>query len=190
MSQWEVLLVIATFGQVVVVGAGAFFAYMQLRGLRRQQEATLVQEIFTTLNSDEFAPALDFVYNDLSKRLMEPTYVREIAEGRATAAAHRELVVLHFFNGLGLLVHQKMVGDQNIVFIIASPAMRAWMQLVPVIELMRRTYPHAYTPFQSLVVRARAIDLGAINARFQADTPQFREHWQSTARDLVEQRLA
>jgi len=27
------------------------------------------------------------------------------------------------------------------------------VQLAPVIELMRRTYPHAYTPYQSLVER-------------------------------------
>lgn len=189
MSTWEILLVIATFGQVVVVGAGAFFAYMQLRGLRRQQEAALIGDIFAMLNSADFGAALDFVYNDLAKRLMEPSYVAEVAEGRATVASHRELVVLHFFNGLGLLVHRNMVDDQNIVFIIASPVMRAWLQLAPVIEQMRRTYPHAYTPFQSLVARARAIDLGAINMRFQEETPALRAHWQSTAQDLVDRRL-
>jgi hypothetical protein len=183
------LLVVATFGQVVVVGAGAVFAYLQIRGLRRQQEANLIQEIFTTLNSADFSAALDFVYNDLGKRLMEPAYVAEIAGGRATAATHRELVVLHFFNGIGLMCHEKLVDVGNVVFIVASPVMRAWAQLAPVIELMRRTYPHAYTPFQSLVVRARAVDLGAINARYQAQTPELREQWQSTARDLVELRL-
>jgi hypothetical protein len=189
MSLWETLLVLATFGQVVVVGAGAVFAYLQLRGLRRQQEAMLVTDIFATLNSADFAAALDFVYNDLGTRLMEPSYLAEVAEGRATAASHRELVVMHFFNGLGLLVHRKMVDDANIVFIIASPAIRAWKQLAPVIEQMRRTYPHAYTPFQSLVARARAIDLGAINARFQEETPELRTQWQSTAQDLVDRRL-
>jgi hypothetical protein len=189
MSTWEILLVIATFGQVVVVGAGAIFAYLQLRGLRRQQEAALITDIFATLNSAEFAAALDFVYNDLAKRLMERSYVAEIAEGRATVASHRELVVLHFFNGLGLLVHRRMVDDANIVFIIASPAMRAWKQLAPVIEQMRRTYPHAYTPFESLVAHARAIDLGEINARFQRETPSLRAQWESTANDLAERRL-
>jgi hypothetical protein len=190
MSSWEILLVIATFGQVVVVGAGACFAYMQLRGLRRQQEAALIADIFATLNSRDLAGALDFVYNDLGKRLMEPSYVAEIADGRATATTRPELVVLHFFNGLGLLVHRKMVDDANIVFIIASPATRAWTRLAPVIELMRRAYPHAYTPYQSLVARARAIDLGAINARFQEETPALRAQWQSTADDLVEHRLS
>ncbi|HTZ53952.1 MAG TPA: hypothetical protein VMB20_02730 [Candidatus Acidoferrum sp.] len=63
------------------------------------------------------------------------------------------------------------------------------VQLAPVIELMRRTYPHAYTPYQSLVARARATDLGAINARFQAENLELREQWQSTAHDLVERRL-
>jgi hypothetical protein len=186
---WEFWIVIASFGQLLVIAAGSVFAYMQIRGLRRQQEANLVQEIFSTLNSPDFSAALDFVYNDLGKRLMEPAYAAEIAEGRATAATHRELVVLHFFNGIGLLCHEKMVDVRNVVFIIASPVMRAWTQLAPVIELMRRTYPHAYTPFQSLVVRARAVDLAVINARYQAQTPELREYWQSTARDLVERRL-
>jgi hypothetical protein len=186
---WEFWIVIASFGQLIVIAASAVFAYMQIRGLRRQQEANLIQEIFATLNSADFAAALDFVYNELGKRLMEPAYVAEIAGGRATAATHRELVVLHFFNGIGLMCHEKMVDARNVVFIIASPVMRAWIQLAPVIELMRRTYPHAYTPFQSLVARARAVDLAAINARYQEQTPELAEYWKSTAHDLVEKRL-
>ncbi|MGC2128987.1 MAG: hypothetical protein WA629_02720 [Candidatus Aquilonibacter sp.] len=186
MSLWEQLLVIAAFGQVIVIGVGAIFAYLQIGGLRRQQEAQLIREIFATFNEPGFAGALDFVYNGLSKRLTEPAYVEQIAQGRATVETHRELIVLHFFNELGLLVHEKMVGERPIVFIVASPAMRAWEQLAPVIELMRRHFPHAYTPYESLVVRARAIDLSTINARFMAETPQLREQWESTARDLAD----
>ncbi len=189
MSIWGKLLVLAAFGQVIVIGIGAAFAYLQIRGIRRQQEAELIRQIFATLNEPRFAAALDFVYNDLAKRLTEPSYVSEIAEGRATVDSHRELVVMHYFNGLGLLVHEKMVDEDPVVFIVASPVMRAWIQLAPVIELMRRRFAHAYTPFESLVVRARAIDLSAINSRFQADTPQLREQWQSTAHDLVEKRV-
>jgi hypothetical protein len=185
MSVWEQLLVVAAFGQVIVIGVGAIFAYLQIRGLRRQQEAQLIREIFATFNDPEFAGALDFVYNGLSKRLTEPAYVEQIAQGRATVETHRELVVLHFFNGLGLLVHEKMVDEGPVVFIVASPVMRAWEQLAPVIALMRRRFPHAYTPFESLVARSRAVDLTAINARFQEDTPHLHEQWQSTARDLA-----
>lgn len=185
---WEQLTAVAALGQILVIAAGAFFAYQQINRLRRQQEAELIQRIFERLNEDQFAGALDFVYNDLALRLTESAYVREIFEGRATAASHREFVVMHFFNGLGLLVHNKMVAEYPIVFIVASPCMRAWDRLTPVVALLRRRYPHAYTPFESLVARSRATDLAAINERFRTETPQLRAQWEATARELAENR--
>lgn len=179
----------AAVGQIVVIAVGAFFAYQQINRLRRQQEAELIQQIFATLNEPQFAKALDFVYHDLAMRLTDVAYVREIAEGKATAASHSEFIVMHFFNGLGLLVHTKMVGEYPIVQIVASPCIRSWERLAPVVELLRRRYPHAYTPFESLVVRSRAIDLAAINARFRDETPQLREQWEATSRQLVENRI-
>lgn len=59
---WERLTTIAAFLNVLVIAVGAFFAYQQINRLRRQQEAELVQKIFATLNTEEFAGALDFVY--------------------------------------------------------------------------------------------------------------------------------
>ena len=188
MSIWERLTAIALTGQFIIIAVGTLLAYLQLRGLRHQREAGLIQHIFEKFNEHEFAKALDFVYNELPKRLMEPAYVREIAAGRATSSSHCELVVMHFFNELGLLVHTGMVREYPVVPIVASPCMRAWERLAPVIELMRRRYPHAYTPFESLVVRARALDLSAINPRFRAETPRLGSEWERTARDLVDRR--
>ena len=189
MQVWEQFAALAAIGQVIVIAIGAVFAYIQIRRLRQQQEADLIQRIFTTLNSHEFAAALSFVYNDLAGLLADKAYVREITEGRATAASHPEFVVMHFFNGLGLLVHAQMVAEYPTVLIIASPCMRAWDRVAPVVELLRRRYPHAYTPFESLVARSRAIDLAEINDRFRSETPHLQKQWETTARDLVEKRI-
>ncbi|MFY9665038.1 MAG: hypothetical protein WAL67_13355 [Candidatus Cybelea sp.] len=189
MSVWEQLTAAAAIGQIFVIALGAFFAYQQINRLRRQQEAELIQRIFATLNEPEFAKALDFVYHGLAMRLTETAYVREIAEGKATVASHPEFIIMHFFNGLGLLVHTRMVGEYPIVQIVASPCIRAWERLAPVVELLRRRYPHAYIPFESLAVRSRAIDLAAISARFRGETPQLREQWETTARELVGKRI-
>jgi hypothetical protein len=188
-SVWEQLTAAAAIGQIVVIAVGAFFAYQQINRLRRQQEAELIQRIFATLNEPQFAKALDFVYHGLAIRLTDTAYVREIAEGKATAASHLEFIVMHFFNGLGLLVHTRMVGEYPIVQIVASPCIRSWERLAPVVELLRRRYPHAYTPFESLAVRSRAIDLAAINARFRGETPRLREQWEATSRELAEKRI-
>ncbi len=189
MQVWEQLAALAAIGQLIVIAIGAVFAYGQIRRLRLQQEADLIDRIFTTLNSQEFAAALSFVYNDLAARLTDKAYVREIVEGKATAATHREFIVMHFFNGLGLLVHAKMVSEYPTVLIVASPCMRAWDRLAPIVELLRRHYPHAYTPFESLVARSRAADLARINDRFRSETPHLQKHWETTARDLVENRI-
>ena len=189
MQVWEQLTALAAIGQLIVIAIGAVFAYKQIRRLRQQQEADLIQRIFMTLNSQEFAAALSFVYNDLAALLADKAYVREIAEGKATAASHREFVVMHFFNGLGLLVHARMVSEYPTVLIVASPCMRAWDRVAPVVELLRRRYPHAYTPFESLVARSRAVDLAKINDRFRSETPHLQKQWETTARDLVEKRI-
>jgi hypothetical protein len=189
MLLWEQLAAVAAVGQVLVIAAGAFFAYLQINRLRRQQEAELIQRIFETFNDQRFADALDFVYNDLALRLTEPAYVQQIFEGRATAASHREFVVMHFFNGLGLLLHNKMVAEHPIVFIVATPCIRAWERLAPVIELLRRRYAHAYTPFESLVARSRAVDLWAINERFRTETPRLRDQWEATGAELASKRI-
>jgi hypothetical protein len=186
---WQQITVLAAIGQLIVIAFGAVFAYQQIRRLRSQQEAELIQRIFTTLNSHEFAGALSFVYTDLAALLRDKTYVREIAEGTATAASHREFIVMHFFNGLGLLVHARMVAEYPMVLIVASPCMRAWDRVAPVVELLRRRYPHAYTPFESLVARSRAVDLAKVNDRFRSETPHLQQQWETTARDLVEKRI-
>lgn len=182
-------MALAAIGQLIVIAIGAVFAYEQIKRLRHGQEAELVQRIFMTLSSEEFAAALGFVYNDLDARLGDKAYVREIVEGKATASSHREFVVMHFFNGLGLLVHAKMVTEYPTVLIVASPCIRAWDRVAPVVELLRRHYPHAYTPFESLVVRSRAIDLAKVNDRFRSETPHLQKQWEMTARDLIEKRI-
>jgi len=189
MLRWEQLTAIALIGQSIIIAIGTFLAALQLRGLRHQREAGLIQHIFEKLNEDEFAKALDFVYEELPKSLTEPAYVREIVEGRATAKSHPELIVMHFFNELGLLVHTGMVREDPIVPILASPCMRAWQRLAPVIELMQRRYPHAYTPLESLVVRSRSLDLSAINPRFRTEMPRMASEWERTARELTDRRI-
>jgi hypothetical protein len=186
---WDELAALAETGQFIVIAGAAFVAYFQLRRLRRQQEAALIQSIFADLNSVVIADALDFVYHDLPLKLTNAKYLREIAEGRATAASHRELVVMHFFNGLGLLVHSKMVRDYPIVLIIASPCVRSWERIAPVVELMRRRHPHAYTPYEALVVRARALDFSSINSRFRSESRHLEAQWKQTARDLIDHRI-
>ena len=186
--QWEQITAISALGQFVVIAVAAVFAYLQLRDFGGQQEAGVIKHIFDELNSTRLSEALDFVYNHLADRLKDPSYVRTIADGAATVSTHTELVVMHFFNEVGLLVHERLISELIVPF-IATPCMRSWNRLAPVVELMRRRYPHAYTPFESLVLRARAVDLSAINARFRSETPQLRAQWEQTARDLREKRI-
>jgi hypothetical protein len=153
-----------------------------------QQEAQVVQHIFDELNAAEFSQALDFVYNDLPDRLRDVAYARDIRDGTATVFSRREMIVMHFFNELGILVHERLVSELIVPF-VASPCIRSWKNLAPVIELMRRRYPHAYTPLEALVTRARAADLSSVRARYLSDTPHLRPHWDVTGRDLLECRI-
>jgi hypothetical protein len=188
MMSWDELMFFANAGQVAVLVVGAVFGFLQLGGLRRQQEAQVVQHIFDELNAPDFARALDFVYTDLPEQLRDVAYVRQICDGKATVFSHRELIVMHFFNELGILVHERLVSELIVPF-VASPCIRSWDHLAPIIELMRRRYPHAYAPFESLVVRARATDLASVRTRYLSETPHLRSQWELTERDLLEGRI-
>ena len=167
---WDQLAALASFGQFVVVTAAAIFAYLRLRGLRRQQQGQIVRHIFDEPNHpSRFGAALDVVYNHLPERLDDPDYFQAIREGTATASSHNELIVMHFFNEIGLLVHEKLVSELIVPY-IASPGVRAWDRLAP-------------------VARARAVDLSAINARFRSRTPRLRAQWERAARDLTARRI-
>jgi hypothetical protein len=187
---WAEFGAMAEIGQFIAIAGALFVAYFQLRHLRRQQEAALIQSIFADLNSEIISGALDFVYTELPVRLTSVAYVQEIAEGRATAASHRELIVMHFFNGLGLLLHSKMVREYPIILVVASPCVRSWDKLAPVVELMRRQYPHAYTPYEALVGRARTCDFSSVNSRFRSESRHLQKQWTQTACDLADRRIS
>jgi hypothetical protein len=68
---WEQITALAAVGQLIVIAIGAVFACQQIRRLRHQQEAELIQRIFMTLSSQEFVAALDFVYNGLAVLLAD-----------------------------------------------------------------------------------------------------------------------
>jgi hypothetical protein len=188
MISWEALTSLTSAGQLAILVVGAVFGYLQLSGLRRQQEAQLVQHIFDELNAPEFSRALHFVYTDLSERLRDAAYVGEIRDGTATVFSHREMIVMHFFNKLGILVHERLVSELVVPF-VASPCIRSWVQLAPVVEMMRRRYPHAYTPLEALVTRSRAADLSSVRGRYVSETPHLRSQWELTSRDLAERRI-
>jgi hypothetical protein len=80
--------------------------------------------------------------------------------------------------------------SELIVPFVASPCIRSWERLAPIVELMRRRFPHAYTPFEALVTRARAVDLPSVRARYLSETPRLRTQWEATGRDLVDRRIA
>jgi len=69
------------------------------------------------------------------------------------------MVVMHFFNELGLLVHAKLVSELIVPF-IASPRMRSWERVAPVVELMRRRYHarlHAFRSARGAVARSQSL---------------------------------
>ena len=185
---WDQLAALASFGQFVVVTAAAIFVSATARPSEAAKGPDRPAHLRRAEPPSRFAAALEVVYNHLPERLDDPDYFQAIREGTATASSHNELIVMHFFNEIGLLVHEKLVSELIVPY-IASPCVRAWDRLAPVVELMRRRYPHAYTPLEAPVARARAVDLSAINARFRSRTPRLRAQWERTARDLTARRI-
>lgn len=182
---WQDLAAIATVGQFIVVLVAAILALFQVQHMRRQNTSAAIRLLMRELGSDRMARALEFVYNDLAERLGDPRYVEELVSGRATPVTHPELVVVAYFNEIGLLVDYGLAETDPAVPLIAGPCLRAWRCLVPAFKLVRSVRPHTWSPFQSLVVRCRAVDFSASAQDYRRHLPRsLQAGWKQTAAEI------
>ncbi|HEY4432977.1 MAG TPA: hypothetical protein VGM99_01130 [Candidatus Cybelea sp.] len=180
---WESVIALATVAQVLLLGAAAAVALVQMRHLRRQNDLAAFLEMMKVYNSPELRRARAFVTDELEERLRDPEFRHEIVEGRGSAEHHPERVVLTSFATAGLM--SRLVTWDLIVRFYLNMAPSFWTRLLPVIALMRTRVPYAMVSFQELVTRCRAVNEDKLRAQDYARMPNsLRPMWAETQREV------
>ncbi|MDQ6825923.1 MAG: hypothetical protein M3Z14_01820 [Candidatus Eremiobacteraeota bacterium] len=152
----EYLTAIASVGTFIVVGGTAVAALIQLRHLRASNQLDALLSLERDFRSPEMQSALCYVQKEIAARLSEEHYRAELAAlGFIDAQAHPEITVCNWFNAIGTLVKNGLVGEATFMDLFGKLISYYWRILVPVIALMRRNRGDAqYHDFEFLAIRA------------------------------------
>jgi hypothetical protein len=146
----------AALGTLVVIGASAIAALIQLRHMRAGNQL----EALLSLERDFRAPALQsallYIQDDLPSRMEDPAYRKELETiGYIDVEAHPELLVCNLFNEMGTLVKHRLVSEDTFMDLFARLIVFCWKKASPAIAVMRRSRgDFQYHDFEYLYVRA------------------------------------
>lgn len=179
----ELITAIATLATVVVIGASAIAALIQLRHMRASNELEAVLALQREFRSPELQAALEYVQQQLPSRLDEEGYRAELAAvGYVGIERHPELLVCNWFTQMGTFLKRGLIGEPTLMDLYARLVRHYWTILAPAIAIMRRHRGEGqYSDFEFLALRAGAwlahYSEGAFPARVAR--PELPDPWRA-----------
>jgi hypothetical protein len=148
----------ASLGTLVVIGASAIAALIQLRHMRAGNQLEALLALERDFRSPEMQAALHYTQQGLSERLEDPRYRAELeAIGYVDPGTHLELVVCNWFNEIGTLVKHRLVSEDTFMDLFARLIVFCWKRVAPAVAIMRRSRgDFQYHDFEYLAMRAQA----------------------------------
>ncbi len=154
----ETLTAYATLATVIVIGASAIAALVQLRHMRASNQLEAVLTLERDFRSSAVQEALRYVQAHLPTRLEEPQYRGELeALGFINVEVHPELTACNWFNEMGTLLKHGLISEATFMDLFARLIRYYWKALSPAIAIMRRKRGSGqYHDFEYLSIRAEA----------------------------------
>ena len=118
--------VVAAVGVLV----GVTLAYLEVRTLVKQRQTDLVMGLYSTFGSNEWLEAHDRVVHTEYKDYSD--FVK-----RGGVDVHKVGI---FFEGIGVLLHRKLIDIGLVADLISSPIKLTWEKMKPIAEGMRKHY--------------------------------------------------
>jgi hypothetical protein len=153
---------ISTISIVIAAGsvvAGISLAVLQLRNLVKTRRTGLVINLYATFGSEEFRTkmleliALEFRdYDDYVKKY--GPYFSDSPASRAVA------IVGVYFEGVGVLLHRKLIDADLTYDLLVSPVEITWEKMNPIVEGIRVELgrPDGYMFFEYLYKKMKRVD--------------------------------
>lgn len=147
----------AAVGTLVVIGASAVAALIQLRHMRAGNQLEALLSLERDFRSSVMQSALLYVQDELPTQMEDAAYRGELqALGYVDTDAHPELVVCNWFNEIGTLVKHGLVSEDAFMDLFARLIVYCWNKTSPAIAVMRRSRgDFQYHDFEYLTVQAK-----------------------------------
>ena len=153
----ELTDLIIAFATLCVLSAAAIAALVQLRHIRASNESNTFSTAFALWYSPGVQHGLRFIQHDLSTKMGDPAFRRELdTQGAVDHEHHPELNVLDFFDNVGIYIVLGNVREALILHPAAQLITTLWHTLSPTIAIMRRKRgKQLYASFEYLAWRSQ-----------------------------------
>jgi hypothetical protein len=149
----ESLTAFASVGTLVVIGATALFAAIQLRHARAGNQIAAVMNLAHVIQSSEFQNSRRFVRDELPNKLRDPLFRQELNKVPIGEAARPLVLVANFYEELGAFVKRGIIDADMACDLWSAQVTGDWDQLSPAIAIIRREQGLAtFENFEYMVV--------------------------------------
>lgn len=152
----EQITALATLATVVVIGASAVAALIQLRHMRASNELEALLALQHDFRAPEMQAALQYVQQKLPERMEDERYRAELAAiGYISVERHPELLVCNWFTQMGTFLKHGLISESTLMDLYARLVRYYWTALAPAVAVMRRKRGDGqYSEFEYLALRA------------------------------------
>lgn len=143
---WDAVGAVAASVQAVVILVTVVFGVVQLRDARRELRFNATRSLINGVLDPAFYSALQFVFNDLESRLLDPQYAGQLQRSLGWAIdgqKHPELLVLARLEEIGTYANNHLISTDAVVNFLGELIVGTWEKLLPVVEIMRASHPNS-----------------------------------------------
>jgi hypothetical protein len=171
----EVVGVVLSAATLVVIGATAIAAIVQLRHLRASNQLSALLEILNQWNQPHLRAAYHVFSEELAKKLAGERYVESLrAPGSLDRATYPELLVFDFWEQVGTYVKHGLIDEGILLDIVGTQVINAWKRGSPVIEALRVPGdPSVYENFEYLSARSQLWTRSHPDGAYPKRTPRM-----------------
>jgi hypothetical protein len=134
----EWISAIASIVTMLVIGASAIAALMQLRHMRSSNQIEVIANWTEAIEGEPFQRALAFILRDLPAMLAQPEKLRELSWTPVPAELQQVRTVANHFESIGSFVRRGIIESDVACDLWAYVVVRAWTESVPVLTYARR----------------------------------------------------
>jgi len=167
---------LSQIGTFLVIAATAVIAAVQLRHLRNGNQVLWMRGLAQDYEGAEFRGAFHFVHTELSERLKDPIFRKELRSGPLDRSKHPEIVVLNLFETWGRCYRAGAVDRKAFVAQFCRVIVSHWDALEPAIALAATRTGGVNTffgSFEYLTVKAREWMASNPHADYPIGTPRI-----------------
>jgi hypothetical protein len=138
---------------IAIASAGiliaAVYYVLQIRHQTRIRQTDLIMRLYTVFGSQEFGESYQEVINIKTK---DTDYLTKSSDDASNKTKLAVRTIAAFFEGVGVLLHRKLINIEIVDDLFSSPIMMAWEKLEPIIKSTReqRKRPQIWEWFEYL----------------------------------------